>query len=154
VDTPAVKLVPVQPADPRARRRALLFLAVFLPVLAAVAFVADGLAVHVRDLAQRDRAAAAEDLWWMFAIGGPLLILPIAALAVTIFLNATRAHRASRFPPPGARTVFPVRVFEGRAARALARVHQGIAIALAGCAGALAWLLSLALRCLERSIAV
>ncbi len=153
METRAVSPAPLQRADRLARRRALLFLAIFLPVLAVLALVADALAVHVRELAVLDRSAAAHDLWWILSIGGPVVILPIVALAITIFATATRAYGAARFPPPGARTVFDVRVLEGRAARAVARLHQGLAIALAACAAALGWLLYLALRCLERSAA-
>ena len=149
-----VTLVPVQRADPRARSRALLFLACFVPLLVPLSLGVDALAVHVRELAKHDRAAASTDLWWILAVGGPLLILPILVLAVSIFRTATLAHRAGRFPPPGTRTALAVRVLEGRAARGVARVHQAIAVALAGCAVTLAWLLRLALACLERSSVV
>jgi hypothetical protein len=111
----------------------------------------DALAEHVRDLAQHDRDTAAAHLWWILALGGPLVILPIAALAFSIFQDATRAHRAGRFPAPGAQTIVAVRVIEGGAARALARVHQALALGLVACAAALAWLLWLALTCLDRT---
>jgi hypothetical protein len=148
---PGVTLVPVQSADPRARRRALLFLACFLPLLVPLAFGADALGEHLRELSKHDPATAARNLALILGIGGVALVVPLAALAASIFHTATLAHRAGRFPPPGARMVVAVRVLEGRAARGLARVHQVLALALAGCAAALGWLLWRALACLERT---
>ncbi len=154
METPSVTLVPVQRADPRARRRAIVFLVCFTPLLVPLAIGVDALAVHVRELAKHDRVAAAAQLWWMLSVGGPLVIVPILALGVSIFRTATLAHRSGRFPPPGVRTAFAVRVLEGSAARSVTRVHQVLAVALVGCAAALGWLLWLALACLDRQSVV
>jgi hypothetical protein len=141
----------IQRADPRVRRRALAIVAVGTVVGALVIWGSGELGQHVRDLAERDRAAAVQIARWVLWLGGAALLLPLFAFSAWLWRFAAQVHAAGRFPPPGATPVRDVRVLEGRLARIYARVTQLLALGLVACGIALFDILLRLIACLERS---
>lgn len=129
----------VEPADPTARRRALLAMVV---VAIAGAFAYLGLEQWLNQLEVSDpdhaRATLASALLWTSCA----MALTVAAFGVYILMLGSRVRNAERFPPPGARVVRDTPVVTGRAARTRGLLMQLIACVMLGCAlvlVAMAW---------------
>lgn len=123
---------PIQPADPAARRRALIWLAV-LPCLGLVALLVTkrwlaGVMSLADTHAAMDSLAAA--LWCTVLIGsaGP------AAMGVYAWWLAARVQAALRFPPPGLPVVRDTVILFGQAAVRRAYVLRiiGVLLVVAG----------------------
>lgn len=118
----------IQPADPAARRRALLVLGVIAALgvagyFALEAWLAD---VRLREVAEARRALPAALRWTAVAAGGGA-----AAFGIYAWTLGAKVARAQRFPPPGQPTVRDTRVLEGAAARRRGRIIQAIGLVLA-----------------------
>lgn len=146
-----VSQLPVQRADPRARRRALALVAVGTALGAVAIWGSSEFGQYVRDLADTDRAAAVRIARWVLWLGSAALVLPLFAFCAWIWRFGAQVHAAGRFPPPGATLIRDVRVLEGRPARIYARTSQLLALALVACGIALVDVLLRLIVCLERS---
>jgi hypothetical protein len=85
------------------------------------------------DPVETRRALEAAMIW-----GSWVACLPVAALAVWLWLEGGRVHRAGRFPPPGAKVIRDTPILHGDAARRRAMVYRIFAVILGLlCAGTL-----------------
>lgn len=143
----------IQRADPTARRRARWLLAAALPLLAAAAIASELVARWLETLARERPAEAAAPIRLVILVLTAATVLPLLAFAARTWRLAGRVAAARRFPPPGLAVVHDVRVLEGRAALVYAGMGRALALGLAVCALALAWIARLLWLCLERSAA-
>jgi hypothetical protein len=114
----------IQLADPAARKRALVAAGV-IAVLgwAAYFFLQEWLA----RLAGADPAHMRESLERALVWGSWAAMLPVAVLAVWLWVYGARVRRAGRFPPLGAKVLRDTPVLQGDAARL-----RGIALKVIG----------------------
>jgi hypothetical protein len=117
----------IQPADPNARRRAIVAVAI-IGVLAVAAYIAaeDWLAALRARPPGEARQAFDSAIRW----GTVFVTVPIVLIALYIFWLGRRVVSAQRFPPPGIAVVRDTVVLEGRPARIRGYVIQGLAAAL------------------------
>jgi hypothetical protein len=125
----------IQLADPVARRRAFVILVAIAAIGWAAFFVLQEWLAGLRggNPAETRRALEKAMIWGSWAV-----CLPVAALAVWLWLEGGRVHRAGRFPPPGAKAIRDTPVLHGDAARRRAMVYRIFAVSLGLlCAGTL-----------------
>jgi hypothetical protein len=144
---------PIQRADPRARRRARWLVLAALPLLAGAAVGSELIARWLETLARERPAEAVAPIRLAIVGLSAATVLPLLGFAAWTWRLAGRVAAARRFPPPGVAVVYDVRVLEGHAALVYAGMGRALALGLAACALALAWIARLLLLCLERSAA-
>jgi hypothetical protein len=117
----------IQPADPVARRRALIAAVAIAAIGWAAFFVLQEWLAGFRggNPVETRRALEAALIWGSWAV-----CLPVAALATWLWLEGGRVRRAGRFPPPGARVIRDTPILHGDAARRRATAYRIIAILL------------------------
>ncbi len=131
----------VQAADPRARRVALIVL--------AIAFVAGTLLLWALNTSQsavaswlrEDPARTVRRARWLLAGLAVVTSGPAIAAGAYLLRLGSRVIAAERFPPPGMRVVQDTTVVTGDAARSRGRLFQGLAAILLLAAAGLAFLL-------------
>jgi hypothetical protein len=134
-------MVEVQAADPRARRAALIVL--------AVAFVVGSLLLWALNAGQpavarwlRDDPARTTSRARLLLAGLALLTSgPALAAGLYLWRLGARIVSAERFPPPGLRMVQDTTVLTGDSARSRGRLFQGLGLMLFVAGTALALLL-------------
>ena len=115
-----------QPANPRARRRAV--------AVVALAVLVGGGAILAFEYFERDIAdyLVAHADWissnpWVGLAVGAVLVIPILIAALYLMRYARQAVRHRRLPPPGYALARPTQVLEGDSAVRRARVVQALA---------------------------
>jgi hypothetical protein len=118
----------IQLADPGARRRALLWLAL---IAAAGAGVLLGLQRWLARLGSAgDVAQAGASLASALWLASSLAALALGALGAYVWRQADRVHLNQRFPPPGQPVIRDTAVLEGRAALNRAKALRIISVLL------------------------
>jgi hypothetical protein len=114
----------IQPADPGARRRALIGAGVIAVLGWAAYFALQDWLAHIRgpDPA-RVREALEDALIW----GSWAASLPVAAFAAWLWRLGVRVARAERYPPPGAKVIRDTPVLHGEQARLRAVLFRVLA---------------------------
>lgn len=131
----------VQPADPRARRVALLVLAAGFVAGVALLWALEAGRPAVARWLREDPARTAARARLLLA--GLALATSGPALAAGVYLwrLGSRIVTAERFPPPGLRMVQDTMVLTGDAARTRGRIFQALGLVLFVAGSALALLL-------------
>ncbi len=132
----------VQAADPRARRAALIML--------AIAFVAGTLLLWALNTSQsavaswlrEDPARMVRRARWLLAGLAVVTSGPAIAAGAYLLRLGSRVIAAERFPPPGLRVVQDTIVLTGDAARSRGRIFQGLGVLLMVTGASLALLLA------------
>lgn len=120
----------IQYADPRARRRALLFLATGAAVGAVVLSAMTPIWGRLREWVAEDPAQAVIRLRLVATSTGALVAIPTLVLAARWWQLGERVVRSSRFPPPDMPVVRDTVIWHGQAARRRGRLLQGVALLL------------------------
>jgi hypothetical protein len=120
----------IQPADPVARRRALIAAAVIAAAGWAAYFALQNWLADLRSLPPESAQEALEDamIWGTWAA-----TLPVLVFATWLWLLGRRVRRAGRFPPPGAKVIRDTPVLIGRDARVRGATLQVTALVLGVC---------------------
>ena len=106
----------IQKADPRARRNAVLLIAVIsLVAIASAPWLAE-VAIQLERWISEDPGQSAERLGRLLVGAAAAIAVPLFGLAFWLYRFATRIRRAGRFPPPGVSVVRDTRVAFGSAA--------------------------------------
>lgn len=134
-------MVEVQPADPRARRLALLLVVLGFGVGALLLWGLNAGSPAVARWLKEDPTAIVTRARMLLVALAFVLAGPPVAAGVYLWRFGTRVVRASRFPPPGARLVQDMLVLTGDAARNRGRIAQGAGLALVLAGSAMALLL-------------
>ena len=116
----------IEPADPAARRQALLWLTAAVAVGLPLVWLADrGRATWAAWLG--GHAELLRDHPWIAGLAALVAVAPLVGFAAWIRRLGRRVAAAERFPPPGSRPVRPTPVLVGTAAVARGRVLQRLA---------------------------
>lgn len=131
----------VQPADPGARRAALLWLGVAFVAGAILLWFLETSRPAVAAWLKEDPAQTATRARML--LGGLAIVTagPAVGIGVWLLRLGARVMAAGRFPPPGLRMVQDTVVVAGDAARRRGRIAQGFGLALVGAGLTMAMLL-------------
>ena len=126
----------IQPADPKARRKAiwLVWLAALLGVCAGLIF--NSLQDNLQPWLEGNLHLLLANTMIVFVFS-LVAILPILAAGTYLLLLGTRTVRAQRFPLPGVAVVRDTQVLEGAAGIRRGRVIQILSLLLLCCAAAI-----------------
>lgn len=131
----------IQAADPQARRRVLIFLAVATLVgLLGIVEIEEWLH-RLRQDAATDPEGAVEDAAQLLRIMAAVISLSLAGLGLVIARFSWRVLRAERLPPPASPVIVDMRVVVGAPARRRAYVGFALAASLGAFAVMLPYLL-------------
>jgi hypothetical protein len=125
----------IQHADPVARRRALIAIAVITVAGWAAFFVLQDWLMGMQGASPDQARKALEDamIWGSWAAS-----LPVFALAIWLWLLGGRIYRAGRYPAPGSKVIRDTPVLHGDAARVRGTLLRVLAVLLSlVCAGTL-----------------
>lgn len=128
----------LRPADPVARRRALIAFGLVTALALLLALALPALQARLEHWVFAGAVPPAQRLQTLLRVIGVVTGLLLLAPAAYAYLVAARIDAAEAFPPPGMKLVRETRVVRGGAARTRARVLRALAIALAvfGCVAA------------------
>lgn len=134
-------MVEVQPADPRARRAALLIIAVGFVAGVVLLWGLEAGQPAVARWLREDPARTAARAQLLLAGLAVATSGPALAAGAYLWRLGSRIVAAERFPPPGLRMVQETLVLTGAAARSRGRIFQGLGLMLTLAGAAIALLL-------------
>ena len=120
----------IQQADPKARRLALVFLAIGAIVGALLILAVEQHQGTLREQLLAEPAGAPDRIRLAFLISAALLSTPLLLFAVYCWTLGAKVRRAQRFPPPNVRVIRDTPVVYGDEAAFRARVLQALALGL------------------------
>jgi len=124
----------IRRADPPARRRALVLVAIAAVVGTLLIIVIDRYRVPLSEWLLADPDAAHPRMTWVVRSLAVLLPMPLLGFALYLWSVGARTLQARMFPPPGLRVVRDIRVIEGAGAEPRGRLLKLLA-AVCGAAG-------------------
>jgi hypothetical protein len=129
----------IQPADPKARRRALVIVLVIASLGLATVVAVNGFFQELEALARADPERAAQQLVGALKILAAGLALCLLGASGWLCNLSRRTYGSQRFPPPGVAVVRDVRVAIGAKARRRALLGFGLSGLTALAAAAVLW---------------
>lgn len=118
----------VRRADPVARRRAILFVAVAGVVGALLIFALERYRIPLRDWVLAEPEKLAERGGLIILLFAVPLLAPLLGFAAYLWFLGRRTLRAREFPPPGLRVIRDTRIVTGEAAVSRGRQLQFLAL--------------------------
>jgi hypothetical protein len=116
-------MVQIQKADPVARRKAIIGIALGLLVGGLLFLMLEWLLGNVNQWIERHAEFLVEHHYIAFLVM-LVPVAPVIALSGYLIIYAGRIVKSGRFPPPGTAVIRDVRVIEGRSAIIRGRVAQ------------------------------
>ncbi len=116
-------MVQIQKADPVARRKAIIGIALGLLVGGLLFLMLEWLLGNVNQWIERHAEFLVEHHYIAFLVM-LVPVVPVIALSGYLIIYAGRIVKSGRFPPPGTAVIRDVRVIEGRSAIIRGRVAQ------------------------------
>jgi hypothetical protein len=131
----------VRRADPSARRRAVLFVAVAIVVGTLLIVALERYRGPLRHWLLAEPATSAERISLMLLLVAALLLTPLLGFAAYLWSLGGRILRAKEFPPPGLHVIRDTRVITGEAAVSRGRHLRMLAVGCGVASIALGFLL-------------
>ena len=131
----------IQPADPRARRLAIVLLVAGFVVGAILLVLFERARPEIGRWITQDREQAAFRARVVLGVVAGVVVAPLVGLAVYFYRLGSATVRSGRFPPPGAAMLYDTRIASGDHARLRGGALRAIGLALIAVAVGIAALL-------------